>query len=96
MFDVPTDFFYGHFYYLEIGFFDFGDFFIFREETPGNWFPGKKYSRELPGNHFLGQNYHMNPIGPLFNIRDVTCGSDFGYSLTDALLKTLASLPPKR
>ena len=90
MFDIPTDFFHGHSNYLEIEIFDFGNFSKFREKTPGKWFPGKKFSRELPGNHFLGQNYHMNPIGHLFSICDVTCGSDFSYSLTDALLTAAA------
>ena len=89
MFDLPTDFFHGHFYYLKIGIFDFGNFSKIREETPGIWFPGKKSSRELPGNYFLGQNYHLNPIGPLFDIRDVPPGSDFSYSLTDALLNSV-------
>ena len=87
MFDIPTDFFHGHSNYLEIEIFNFGNFSKFREKTPGKWFPGKKFSRELPGNHFLGQNYHMNPIGHLFSNHDVTCGSDFSYSLTDALLR---------
>ena len=83
MFDDPTNYFHGHFNYLEIEIFDFGNFSKFREKTPGKWFPGKKFSRELPGNHFLGQNYHMNPIGHLFSICDVTPVIDF---LVDALL----------
>ena len=84
MFDLPTDFFHGHFYYLKIGIFDFGNFSKIWEETPGIWFPGKKSSRELPGNYFLCQNYHLNPIGPLFDIRDVPPVIDF---LMDALLR---------
>ena len=84
MFDHPTDFFHGHFYYLKIEILDFGNFSKIREETPGNWFPGKKFSREIPGSHFLCQNYHLNPIGPLFDIRDVPPVIDF---LMDALLK---------
>ena len=93
MFDIPTDLFHGHSNYLEIEIFDFGNFSKFREKTPGKLFPGKKFSRELPGNHFLGQNYNMNPIGHLFSICDVTCGSDFSYSLTDALLRPLLMHP---
>ena len=83
MFDIPTNFFHGHFYYLKIGIFDFGNFSKIREETPGIWFPGKKSSRELPGSHFYDQNHQLNIIGPPVNFH---VGTPVVGFLMDALL----------
>ena len=76
MFDIPTNFFHGNFNYLKFEIFISG---IFTK----SWKKLQGTSRKS----FLGQNYHLNPIGHLFSIRDVTYGSDFSYSLVDALLK---------
>ena len=83
MFDIPTNFFHGHFYYLKIGIFDFGNFSKIREETPGIWFPGNKSSRELPGSHFYDQNHQLNIIGPPVNFH---VGTPVVGFLMDALL----------
>ena len=84
MVDVPTDFFHGHFNYLKIAIFYFGNFPKIREETPGNCFPREEI---FPGTS--QQNHQLNPIGPLF---EIPLGIHVAGFLMDALLKITPSI----